>query len=141
MATASFAGSGVALVSNMVFDQVGGNWVAGSPARRSAGAKPVGDMGGVHPATAARRHSVRRHHQGRHQQLLRRKRTVTFTRTGDADTDQSSRPRRPAAPGGFPGTALHGRYHEAITFTNGNFAPGQDDLSVDTNVCAPAIGA
>jgi serine/threonine-protein kinase len=60
------------------------------------------------------------------------KRTVTFTRTGDADTtkvpDPSGLPPRAVS----PASALHGRYHEAITYANGNSSPGQDDVQVHT---------
>jgi serine/threonine protein kinase, bacterial len=135
IATASYVGgSGIVLVSNLVFDQVGATWVAvglGSTACNDAPTEvwvvftlqpqPDGTLTGdtvrstINSCSAA-------------------KRTVTFTRTGDPDLakvpDPASLPPRAAS----PSTALHGRYHETITYANGGSAPGQDDLTVRT-VC------
>lgn len=134
VATASITGGvGVMLVSNMVFDQVGGNWVAvglaSAPCNNTPSEiwvvytlqpHPDGTLSGA--STRAATNST-----------CDAKRTVTFTRTGDVD------PNSLPDPAGLPPRAtsaaqvLHGRYHEAITFTNGNIVPGQDDLTVETN--------
>jgi serine/threonine protein kinase, bacterial len=135
IATASYTGgSGIVLVSNLVFDQLGANWVAvglGSTPCNDAPTEvwvvftlqpqPDGTLTGDTTRSTINSCSAA-------------KRTVTFTRTGDPDLtkvpDPASLPPRAAS----PSTALHGRYHETITYANGGSAPGQDDLMVRT-VC------
>ena len=133
VATASYVGgSGIVLVSNLVFDQVGGSWVAvglGSTPCNNAPAEvwvvftlqpqPDGTLKGETVRSTTNSCSAG-------------KRSVTFTRTGDPDVakvpDPATLPPRAAS----PAMALHGRYHETITYANGNSAPGQDDLTVRT---------
>ncbi len=134
VATASIAGGGgVMLVSNMVFDQIGGSWVGVALASAKCTAEPTeiwvvytlqprpdGTLSG--DTTRADTAST-----------CDAKRTVTFTRTGDVD------PNSLPDPAGLPPRAasqaqvLRGRYHETVTFTNGDIVPGQDDLTVETN--------
>jgi serine/threonine protein kinase, bacterial len=133
VATASYlGGSGIVLVSNLVFDEVGGSWVAvglGSTPCNNAPAEvwvvftlqpqPDGTLSGETIRSTTNSCSAG-------------KRRVTFTRTGDPDVaripDPAVLPPRAAS----PASALHGRYHETITYANGSSAPGQDDLTVRT---------
>jgi serine/threonine protein kinase, bacterial len=133
IATASYTGgSGIVLVSNLVFDEVGGSWVAVGLGSTSCNNAPDevwviftlqpqadGTLSGETVRSTTNSCSTG-------------KRKVTFTRTGDPDVttipDPATLPPRAAS----PAAALHGRYHETITYANGNSAPGQDDLTVRT---------
>ena len=135
IATAAYTGnSGIVLVSNLTFDQVGSTWVA-----VGLGSTPCNDV----PTEVWVVFTLQPQPDGTLTGETTRstinscsaaKRTVTFTRTGDPDLakvpDPASLPPRAAS----PSTALHGRYHETITYANGGSAPGQDDLTVRT-VC------
>ena len=89
-------------VTTMVFDQVGGNWVAVGVGSTNCGKadgevwevfrlqpRPDGTLAGESNQTMA--------------VGCANKRPVTFTRTGDVDVDQPSRPGHPAAAGGVAG--------------------------------------
>ncbi|HZC08949.1 MAG TPA: serine/threonine-protein kinase [Mycobacterium sp.] len=133
VATASYVGaSGIVLLSNLVFDQLGGIWtavgLASTPCNNAPAEvwvvftlqpQPDGTLSGETTRSTTNSCSAG-------------KRSVTFTRTGDPDLakvpDPATLPPRAAS----PATALHGRYHETITYANGNSAPGQDDLTVRT---------
>ena len=133
VATASvIGGSGLVMLSNLVFDQVGGSWVAVGLASADCTngpteywvlftlqPQPDGTLSGE--STRATTNAG-----------CDAKRTVKFTRTGEPDLnkvpDPSVLPPRTSA----AAAALHGRYHESLVFTNGNIVPGQDDLTVRT---------
>jgi serine/threonine protein kinase, bacterial len=133
VATASYAGnSGIVLVSNLVFDQIGGSWIAvglGSMQCNNAPAEvwvvfalqpqPDGTLSGETTRSTINSCSAA-------------KRTVTFTRTGDVDVSKVPDPATLPPRAASPSTALHGRYHETLTYSNGNSSPGQDDLTVRT---------
>ena len=135
IATASYVGgSGIVLVSNLVFDQVGGSWIAvgiGSTSCNDAPTEvwvvftlqpqPDGTLSGETTRSTTNSCSTA-------------KRTVTFTRTGDPDLSKVPDPAALPPRAASPSTALRGRYHETITYANGGSAPGQDDLTVRT-VC------
>jgi serine/threonine-protein kinase len=133
VANASYTGgSGIVLVSNLVFDEIGGSWIAvglGSTQCNNAPAEvwvvftlqpqPDGTLSGETTRSTTNSCSTA-------------KRTVTFTRTGDPDISKVPDPAALPPRSASPASALHGRYHEAITYSNGNSAPGQDDVIVRT---------
>jgi serine/threonine-protein kinase len=135
VATASYiGGSGIVLVSNLVFDEVGGSWVAVGLGSTSCNDAPVevwvvftlqpqpgGTLSGETTRSTTNSCSAA-------------KRTVTFTRTGDPDVSKVPDPAALPPRAASPSTALRGRYHETITYASGGSAPGQDDLTVRT-VC------
>jgi serine/threonine protein kinase len=133
VATASvLGGSGLILVSSLVFDDLSGSWLAVALASAQCNGTPTeiwveftlkphpdGSLSGETTRAAPNSGCIN-------------KRTVTFTRTGDADAatvpDPAALPPRVSS----PAEALHGRYHETLTFANGGQVPGQDDLAVRT---------
>jgi serine/threonine protein kinase len=134
VATASIiGGGGLMLVSNLVFDDLGGSWVAVGLASAQCNGAPAeiwvvftlqphadGTLSGETSRAATNSGCVV-------------KRTVNFTRTGDVDLATVPDPAAPPPRATSPAQTLHGRYHESITFTNGTTVPGQDDLTVRTN--------
>ena len=132
VATASRLSGQLTFATDMVFDEVGGSWVGvaiGAGPCRDAQAetwevfklqpRPDGTLAGEYTATAAN--------------ACGGKNTVTFTRTGDLDANNSlpdpgTLPSRVVS----PAEALRGRYHEKRTFKNGS--PQQEsDFSVSTD--------
>jgi serine/threonine-protein kinase len=134
VATASnIGGSGIMLLSNLVFDEVGGSWVAVGLASAQCNNAPVevwvvytlqprpdGTLSGETTRATTDSGCVA-------------KRTVNFTLTGDPDVDKIPDPAALPPRVVSLAEALHGRYHEAITYTSGTMVPGQDDLTVRTN--------
>jgi hypothetical protein len=119
LATAARLSGETFFASSMVFDEIGGRWVAvalsANQCRGAAGEvwevltlqqRPDGTLTGVHTRTARNN--------------CAEKRTVTFTRTGDVDLvsvpDPATLPPRKVS----PAVELHGHYQLARTFTNGS---------------------
>ena len=117
LATASRLTGETFFASSMVFDEIGGRWVAVAlSANQCRGAvgevwevftlqqRPDGTLTGVHTRTALNN--------------CQEKRTVTFTRTGDVDLaslpDPATLPPRVVS----QAQGLHGHYQLARTFTN-----------------------
>jgi hypothetical protein len=131
VATASRIGGETTLVSTMVFDDVGGRWVAVGLGSEQCGngpaevwvvitlqPRPDGTLAGEDSLTTSNAcvHKV----------------TLTFTRTGDVDInslpDPASQPPRVVS----PAEALHGRYHLTATFAvSGN--KQEQDVAVRTD--------
>ncbi len=134
VATASYqGGSGIVPVSDLVFDQVGGNWIAVGLGSTQCNDAPV-EVWVVftlqpQPDGTLSGDTTR----GTTNSCSAFKRTVAFTRTGDADTTKVPDPAGLPPRAVSPASTLHGRYHEAITYANGSFIPGQDDLTVHTD--------
>ena len=119
VATASRRSGDTTLVSTLVFDEVGGRWLAvgtGPGTCRNAPAErwqvftmqphPDGTLSGDYSSTASNNCESRR--------------PVSFTRTGDVDVtslpDPAGQPPRVVS----PAEALHGHYHNTITFADGD---------------------
>jgi serine/threonine protein kinase, bacterial len=135
IATASYTGgSGIVLVSNLVFDQVGANWLAVGLSSTPCNDAPTEVWVVFTLQPQADGTLIGETTRSTVNSCSAAKRAVTFTRTGDPDLtkvpDPASLPPRAAS----PSTTLHGRYHETITYANGGSAPGQADLTVRT-VC------
>jgi hypothetical protein len=132
VATASRLTGELTFSSDLVFDEVGGSWVAvalGTGPCRDGQAetwevftlqpRPDGTLTGEYTATAAN--------------ACGGKYNVTFTRTGDLDAnnslpDPALLPPRMVS----PAEALHGRYRQARTFKNGS-PQQQSDFAVVTD--------
>ncbi len=133
VATASYlGGSGIVLVSDLVFDQVGGSWIAVGLGSTQCNDAPVEVwvVFTLHPQPDGTLSGETT--RGTTNSCSASKRTVTFTRTGDADTTKVPDPAGLPPRAVSPASALHGRYHEAITYASGNSSPGQDDVQVHT---------
>jgi serine/threonine-protein kinase len=125
VATAASA-SGNSLLSNMTYDQVGGKWIAVGLASSDCGGEAPSEIWVIftlnpQPDGTLVGDSVRASTDS----LCAAKRTLKFTRTGDAD------PNKVPDPVVLPPRAisaadnLHGSYRQTTTFTNGNILPGQ----------------
>ena len=132
VATASRLSGPPVAVPTMVFDQVGGRWVAvalGSDQCRDASAefwqvftlqtRPDGTLAGEYTATA--------------REGCADKRTVTFTRTGGVDVNNVSNPASEPPRVVSPAEALHGGYRITRTYTNGGAPQQQSDATVSTD--------
>jgi hypothetical protein len=118
LATASRRSGDTTLVSTMVFDDVGGRWLAvglasgtcsNAPAEHwqvfTLQTRPDGTLAGEYSSTSNN---------------CGAKRTVTFTRTGDVDVTSLPDPASHAPRVVSPAEALRGRYHLTRTFASGS---------------------
>ena len=108
----------------MVFDQVGGRWVAVSARARQLPRRSRRNLGGVHAANRVPTAPSPANPPGA-ARACAEKRTVTFTRTGDVDINSLPDPARLPPRVVSPAEALHGRYHMTRKFANG--APSNQD--------------
>ncbi|OBI00943.1 serine/threonine-protein kinase [Mycobacterium sp. E2733] len=130
VATAARRSADTPLVSTLVFDEVGGRWLAvgtgpgtcrDAPAERwqvlTLQPRPDGTLAGDYSSTTSNGCGF--------------KRAVSFTRTGDVDVtslpDPTGQPPRVVS----PAEALHGRYHATVTFPDGE--KKEADLAVRTD--------
>ena len=130
VATASRRSGDTTVVSTLVFDEVGGRWLAvgtgpgtcdNAPAERwevfTLQPHPDGTLSGEYSTVTSNG--------------CGRKRAVTFTRTADVDLnslpDPASQPLRVVS----AAEALHGRYHITATYENGQTQ--EEDLAVRTD--------
>jgi serine/threonine-protein kinase len=118
VATAARRSGDTTLVSTLVFDDVGGRWLAvglgsgtcdNAPAERwevfTLQPHPDGTLTGDYSSTAAN--------------TCGSKRAVTFTRTGDVDVNSLPDPATQPPRAVSAAEALHGHYHETVTSAGG----------------------
>ena len=132
VATGSRLSGDTSFAPTVEFDEVDGIWLAVTLAsqqcRDNAGAEtwqvfklrphPDGTLAGEFTATTGN--------------SCASKHTVTFTRTGDVDLESLPDPANLPPRVVSPAEALHGRYHQARTFTSGQ-QQQQTDFFVDTD--------
>jgi serine/threonine-protein kinase len=133
VATASYTGiGGTSIVSNLVFDQVGGSWIA-----VGLGLLPCNDP----QAEAWVTYTLQPRPDGTFFGVTARattngcasaRRTVTFTRIGDADTTKTPDPSTVPPRVMSLASALYGRYHQSMTYTSGASGPEGTDLAAQT---------
>jgi serine/threonine protein kinase len=131
VATASRTSEETPVPSPLVFDDVGGEWVAVTtgPGICATGSNPEGwyviTLKPRPDGTLSGEYSVVNSY------VCGGERTVTFTRKGDVDLaslrDPAIEPPRVVS----PAEALHGRYHETSTYRNGQIQ--QDDVAGRTD--------
>jgi hypothetical protein len=126
VATASRTSVATPVPSPLVFDDVGGEWVAVTigPDVCASGSNPEGWY--VITLKPRPDGALSGELSGANGNGCGGKRAVTFTRTGDVDLgslgDPATQPPRVVS----PAEALHGRYHQTTTYTNGTKAPERD---------------
>jgi serine/threonine protein kinase len=123
---ANISGSGMALLSNMTFDQLGGTWVAVGLASAQCGGDKPEEIWVVltlqpHPDGTLSGDSIRASTNS----ACAAKRTVKFTRTGDPDPNKVPDPAVLPPRSVTVADGLRGSYRETTTFVNGNVVPGQ----------------
>jgi serine/threonine protein kinase len=129
---ANTSGSGSALLSNLTFDQVGGDWLAvGLASAQCGGPEPVELWVVLTLAPQAdgtlTGETIRASTDG----ACAAKRTVKFTRTGDPDPNKVPDPSVLPPRSVTPADGLRGRYRQTTTFTAGNVVSG-NPLQVNT---------
>jgi serine/threonine-protein kinase len=122
---ANISGSGLALVSNLTFDRMGGTWVAVGLASAQCGDTPA-ELWVVYtlqpqPDGTFFGETIRASTNG----ACAARRTVKFTRTGDPDLNKVADPAVVPPRTVTLADALHGSYQQTTTFTNGNVVSGK----------------
>lgn len=125
-AAANISDGGIALVSNLSFDQLSGSWVAVGLASAACGGEAPSEVWVVYtlkpqPDGTFTGDTIRASTDS----LCAAKRTVKFTRTGDPDLNRVADPAVLPPHAASPADALRGRYRETTTFTNGTTLPAK----------------
>jgi len=129
---ANVSGSDGALLSNLTFDQLGGNWVAVGVASAQCGGDAPSELWVVFtlqpdPDGTLSGETVRASTDG----TCSAKRTVKFTRTGDPDLNKVPDPAVLPPRSVTAAEGLRGRYQQTTTLANGNVVAGKT-LSANT---------
>ena len=123
---ANVSGVGMALLSNLTFDQLGGTWVAVGLASAQCGGDQPEEIWVIftlqpHPDGTLSGETIRASANG----ACSAKRAVKFTRTGDPDPNKVPDPAVLPPRAVSPAEALHGSYRQTTTFTKGGVVPGK----------------
>ncbi|MDT5232290.1 MAG: eukaryotic-like serine/threonine-protein kinase [Mycobacterium sp.] len=127
MATAAnISDGGVALLSNLSFDQLGGSWVAVGLASAQCGGDKPDELWVVYtlqaqPDGTLTGETIRASTNS----ACAAKRTVKFTRTGDPDLNKVPDPAVLPPRSATTADALRGSYRQTTTFSNGNVVSGK----------------
>jgi serine/threonine-protein kinase len=133
VAAANYMGvGGTSIVSNLQFDQIGGSWVAVALGKLPCNEpeaeawitytlqpRPDGTLFGITARATTNGCAAGR-------------RTVTFTKTGDADTANGEDPATLPPRVMSLAAALYGRYHQTLNYTSGASGPEVTDLAAQT---------
>jgi hypothetical protein len=122
---ANISGTGMALLSNLTFDQLGGTWVAVGLASAQCGGDQPEELWVVftlqpHPDGTLSGETIRASTNG----ACAAKRTVKFTRTGDPDPSKVPDPAVLPPRVVSPADMLHGSYQQTTTFADGRVVSG-----------------
>ena len=123
---ANVSGTGMALLSNLTFDQIGGTWVAVGLASAQCGGDQPEELWVVftlqpHPDGTLSGETTRASTDG----ACSAKRTVKFTRTGDPDPNKVPDPAVLPPRVATAADMLHGSYQQTTTFADGRVIPGK----------------
>jgi serine/threonine protein kinase len=123
---ANISDGGIALLSNLTFDQLGGAWVAVGIASAQCGRDKPSELWLVYtlqpqPDGTLSGETIRASTDG----ACAAKRTMKFTRTGDPDLNKVPDPAVLPPRSATVADALRGSYRHTMTFTNGNVVSGE----------------
>jgi serine/threonine protein kinase len=123
---ANVSSTGMALLSNLTFDQLGGTWVAVGLASAQCGGDQPEEIWVIftlepHPDGTLSGETIRASANG----ACSAKRSVKFTRTGDPDPNKVPDPAVLPPRAVSPAEALHGSYRQTTTFTERGVVPGK----------------
>jgi serine/threonine-protein kinase len=122
---ANISEGGIALLSNLTFDQLAGTWVAVGLASAQCGGDTPAELWVVytlqpHPDGTLSGETIRASTNG----ACAAKRTVKFTRAGDPDLNKVPDPAVLPPRSVTTADTLRGSYRQTTTFANGNIVPG-----------------
>jgi serine/threonine-protein kinase len=122
---ANISEGGIALVTSLTFDDLGGTWVAVGLASAQCSGGPTPDEIWVIYTLKPQSDGTLSGETIRAStnSACAAKRTVKFTRAGDADPNKVPDPSVLPPRATSPASVLHGRYRETTTFTNGTVVP------------------
>jgi serine/threonine protein kinase len=126
VATASRLSGATTYASTLVFDEVGGRWVAVGLGSIQCPNTPV-EVWEVFTLQPRPDGTLTGQSSGTTSDGCEEKRTVTFTRTADVDVNSLPDPLTLPPRVVSPAEALHGHYHYTRTFTNGHPQQQADD--------------